>query len=99
MDLTGFIYEQEKHPQTISLLLRDGVVLSGHFATPARPSVTIGAWKYSDVILLKSVIVVRGCGDVAKLPELIVQQDDVIAWGLGKLTPAAFQSAERSSDK
>jgi len=99
MDLAGFISEQEQHPQTISLLLRDGVVLSGRFATPARPSVTFGIWKYSNVIVLKSVIIARGCGDVAKLPELIVPQDNVVAWGLGKLTLAAFHPAEPSADK
>lgn len=27
MDLTGFIYEQERHPQIISLLLRDACVV------------------------------------------------------------------------
>ena len=99
MDLTGFIYEQERHPQIISLLLRDGVVLSGRFATPDRPSMTIGVWKYSNVIVLKSVIIARVGGDVAKLPELIVPQSEVIAWGAGKLTPTSLHPAEPSSEK
>lgn len=97
MDLTGFIYEQERHPQTISLLLRDGVVLSGRFATPVQSSAIFASMEYSGVILLKSVIVVRNCGDVAKLPEMIVPQKDVIAWGMGKLTPSDFPPAPSSS--
>ena len=97
MDFTDFIYEQEKNPQVISLLLKNGSVVSGKFATPRPPSIYPGIWKYDGVVLLKSVTVVRDPGDVAKLPELLVPEETVVAWGVGKLTPARLKTSGKNS--
>ena len=95
-DLTHFWYDLEKKPAIISLLLENGVVVSGKFSNPRRAFTTVGSEGAKVAVgdfLLKSVTIVHTCGDVARLPELIVPKETIVCWGVGKLTPAQTQGS------
>lgn len=94
--LISFLYDLDKEPKVVSFLLENGSVVSGKFATP-KPQGSFyftDEYEFEGLVLLKSVTVAQSDKAFARLPELHIVQEEIRAWGVGRLTYLPQQPTE-----